>query len=70
MNDDCGRCTDCGRFMVLAGGASSARMYDFVAMEPSHDHFRCAECTKRLGPVCSNARPYNGDMRPYQSIHT
>ena len=63
------KCNDCGRFMVLDGGASSARMYDFVAMEATHDHFRCASCTVKLGPAHSNARPHDGDMRPFESVH-
>lgn len=64
-----GKCTDCGRYMSLAGGASSARMFDFVAMEPRYDHFRCVRCTEHLGAVCSNARPHDGNMSPYQSVH-
>lgn len=69
MSELTGRCDDCGRFMSLSGGASSARMYDFVAMEPSYDHARCRKCTETIGPVQSNARPANGDMSPYQSMH-
>jgi hypothetical protein len=64
-----GKCNDCGRFMTLSGGASTACMYDFVAMELSHKHYRCARCTAKLGPIDSNARPADGDMSPYQSIH-
>lgn len=63
------KCDDCQRFMSLSGGASSARMYDMAAMEASHDHARCVRCTSRMGPVQSNARPADGDMRPYQSTH-
>lgn len=70
MSDATGKCDDCGRFMKLADGASSARQYDFVAMECVYDHYRCAKCTKELGPVFSNARPSNGDMSPFQSIHS
>jgi hypothetical protein len=62
------RCNDCGRFATLANGASSAMQFDFVAMEPSYDHLRCASCTAKLGPVRSNARPSNGDMTPYQTV--
>lgn len=61
------KCDDCGKFMAWKPGASSATIYDFVAMEPSHDHFRCVPCGERLGPVYSNARPYNGDLSPFQS---
>ena len=61
------RCDDCGRFAALSNGASSAMMFDFVAMEPSYDHLRCASCTSKLGPVRSNARPSNGDMTPYET---
>ena len=63
------RCNDCGRFMQLCNGASSATMYDMVGMQPSHDHWRCPSCTKTLGPIESNARPANGDMSPYQCVH-
>lgn len=69
MPGDDWHCHDCGRFMALIGGASSARMFDFAAMEASHDHFRCRVCTAKLGPVHSNARPSDGDMRPYESVH-
>lgn len=61
------RCDDCGKFANLTNGASSAMMFDFVAMEPSYDHLRCASCTVKLGPVHSNARPSNGDMTPYET---
>jgi hypothetical protein len=44
-------------------------MYDMTAMELSHEHYRCASCTVKLGPVHSNAKPANGDMAPYESIH-
>ena len=69
MSDANGKCDDCGRFANYSGGASSARMFDFVAMEPSYDHLRCAACTEKLGPIHSNARPANGDMSPYESTH-
>ena len=62
------RCDDCGRYSGLHSGASSAMIFDFVAMEPSHEHLRCAACTKKLGPVHSNARPANGDMKPYETV--
>ena len=62
------RCDDCGRFMdCTASGASTAYQYDFVAMECTHEHWRCPSCTARLGPVRSNARPHNGDMTPYET---
>jgi hypothetical protein len=63
------RCDDCGRFASLSGGASSAMMFDFVAMCPDYERLRCADCTERLGPVHSNARPSNGDMSPYETIY-
>lgn len=62
-------CSDCGKFMSLSNGASSAMQFDFVAMEPSYDHMRRRNCTALMGPVQSNARPHNGDMSPYQEIH-
>lgn len=58
------RCDDCGQFMREA--SSWAHIYDFVAMELSHEHFRCKRCTERLGPVRTNARPANGDLSPYE----
>jgi hypothetical protein len=68
MSDcDC-RCDDCGRFMdPTASGSSSARMYDFVAMECDYEHWRCSSCSARLGQIRSNARPHNGDMTPYET---
>lgn len=63
------KCDDCGRFMQLSGGASSAMIFDFANMQPDYDHTRCSKCTSRLGPVRSNARPSGGDMTPYQSLH-
>lgn len=63
------KCHDCGRFMGMAGGASTAAMYDMIGMQLDYEHFRCAECTKKLGPVQTNARPSDGDLSPYQSVH-
>lgn len=63
------RCDDCGRFTLLTGGVSSAMIFDFVAMCPDYEHARCPACTESLGPVKSNARPSNGDMTPYQTVH-
>lgn len=62
------KCDDCGRYSGLHSGASSAEIFDFVAMCLSHQHLRCARCTKKLGPVRSNARPANGDMSPYETV--
>lgn len=59
------RCDDCGRFMTPAGG-SWAHIYDMIGMGLDHEHWRCRRCTDLLGPVASNARPYDGDMSPYQ----
>lgn len=61
------RCDDCGRFATLDQGASSAMIFDFVAMCPSYDHLRCRSCTEKLGRVRSNAKPSNGDMAPYET---
>lgn len=66
MSDANGKCDDCGRFMKFDERATWANKYDFVAMECIYEHFRCGRCTELLGPVLSNARPYNGDMSPYQ----
>lgn len=63
------KCDDCGKFATIVGGASTAAMYDMVGMQLDHEHFRCASCTRELGPVQSNARPSDGDMTPYQSVH-
>ncbi len=64
------KCDDCGKFSSgkEGGGASWAYQYDFVAMEASYDHHRCPKCTALMGPVQSNARPSNGDMKPYQGM--
>lgn len=62
-----GKCDECGRFMAYRDGASSAAIYDFVAMECVTEIARCAKCTAELGPVHSNARPANGDMSPYET---
>lgn len=68
MECDC-KCDDCGRFMSFEhGGGSWGNRYDFVAMEQITTRTRCTACTKRLGPQCSNARPYDGDMRPFQGL--
>ncbi len=63
------QCHRCGRFCRLGGGASSATMYDMVAMECTGEAVRCAKCTAEIGSVQSNARPSDGDMSPYQSVH-
>jgi hypothetical protein len=59
-------CCDCGRF--YSGKHSWAYIYDFVAMQPDYLHIRCKSCTDKLGPVHSNASPYDGDMSSYQGI--
>jgi len=46
--------------------ATWANTYDFVRMEPKDELIRCSRCSRRDGPALSNARPSNGDMRPYQ----
>lgn len=69
MGDHNGKCDDCGRFMKYEGGASSADIFDFIAMECIETRTRCASCTSQLGPLPSNARPANGDMRPYETIY-
>src|ERR1700761_8457696 len=62
------KCGDCGKFMRLTNGASSADIYDMVGMGLDHERYRCSLCTERLGPVQSNARPHDGDMAPYQMV--
>jgi hypothetical protein len=59
-------CDACGRFVGMGG--SFAMIFDFVAMEPSHEIFRCKKCTETIGPCCSNARPADENMKPYQWI--
>ena len=63
------KCDDCGRFMRLDDGASTAAMYDMVGMQMSHEHFRCAGCTELLGPVQSNAKPADGNLSAYQRVY-
>lgn len=49
------RCDRCNRVVFLnERKATWANTYDFVAMEPKDELLR------------SNARPWDGDMRPYQ----
>jgi hypothetical protein len=64
------KCDDCGRFMSCTPEASWAIRYDFVAMEPICERWRCRRCTAELGAVTSNARPHNGDMRGHQGRFT
>jgi ribosomal protein L37E len=60
-------CDRCGRMVFLdESKASWANTYDFVAMEPKDELLRCSRCTRVAGRVRSNARPSNGDMRPYE----
>lgn len=64
------RCDDCGKFASFAkgSGASSALIYDFVGMGLDHETFRCRRCTEELGPVRSNAKPWDGDMSRYEGV--
>lgn len=67
MGDHNGKCDSCGRFMRYdAPGASWANKYDMVAYEQICVATRCPKCTDALGPVLSNAIPYDGDMTPYE----
>lgn len=59
-------CDMCGRF--VGKGGSFAHHYDFVAMEPDYDIGRCKKCTETHGPCLSNARPHDGNMKPYEWI--
>ena len=59
------RCNDCGRF-TNGVGATFAVIFDFGEMCPDHDHCRCADCSAKLGPARSNARPANGDTSPWE----
>jgi len=69
---DCNsKCDDCGRFIGAVKGTSSADIYSFgVNPGCEYIHMRCPNCCKDLGPATSNARPYSGDMSPYQHIFT
>ena len=63
------RCDRCNRPVFLnERKATWANTYDFVAMEPESELLRCARCSRKVGAVRSNARPYNGDMSPYQGF--
>lgn len=59
------RCDTCARF-CRGAGATFATQFDFVAMEAAYDAVRCAECTARLGPAKSNARPHDGDTSRWE----
>lgn len=61
------KCDDCGKFMGKPG--SWAEIYDFVGMQLDHTHFRCERCTEHLGPVETNAKPWNGDLSSYQGVN-
>ena len=63
MSDWNCKCDDCGRFMSCTPEASWAVKYDFVAMEPKYEHWRCKRCTSEMGPVTSNARPQRRHAR-------
>lgn len=62
------RCSDCGNDAGMCKGSSIATIYDFNAMEPSHEHFRCLSCTQEQGCAPSNARPSDNDMSRYERI--
>jgi rubredoxin len=62
------RCNDCGRFFRPSERATWAEIYDMVGYGLDHERHRCETCTLRYGPVRSNARPYNGDMRSYEGF--
>ncbi|HUN82418.1 MAG TPA: hypothetical protein VMV81_13020 [Phycisphaerae bacterium] len=64
------RCDDCGQFTRFSkgSGASWAAIYDFAAPGLDHEHCRCRRCTEQLGPVKSNAKPWDGDMSSYQCV--
>lgn len=62
------RCDDCGRFTDGGPGSSWAEHYDFAGMQLDHTHIRCPDCTDKLGPVESNAKPCDGDMNPYEGV--
>ena len=62
------KCIDCGKVADMCAGSSTACIYDFEAMEPSHDIFRCLSCTNEHGCAPSNARPSNNDVSGYQEV--
>jgi len=64
------KCDKCGKIAQMCKGSSYACIFDFAAMEPSHDNFRCLDCTEKHGQTLSNAMPSNDDMSPYQRIHS
>lgn len=56
-------CSRCGKF---TSRGTWANIYDFVAMEQSHEIIRCEKCSDAGHAAHSNARPSDGDMRPYE----
>jgi hypothetical protein len=69
MSDTNARCDDCGRFMnPEAQGTSTAEVFDFAAMEPSHTHWRCPRCTEKHGHAETNAMPSNGNYSQYETF--
>ncbi len=62
------QCSSCGKFMRPEAPASWASIFDRVGMCLDHEAYRCGQCTVSLGPIQSNATPYDGDMSPYQGV--
>ena len=64
------RCVSCGQW--TGASYSWAMIFTFPTMDdcggPDGEVFHCDKCTKIHGPATSNARPSNGDMRPYQGF--
>lgn len=63
------KCDDCGKFMSANKGWSWAHIYDMAGWSGlEREHYRCHACTDSKGPAQSNAKPHDGDMRPYQGM--
>lgn len=65
------QCNSCGRFFRYGeAGSSWAHVYDMIGHGLDRELHRCRKCTEAKGAVQSNARPHDGDMRPYQGTNT
>lgn len=58
------RCDDCGRFMALRLGASSATVHCGGLRNVTRLWVRCPHCSRRLGPVRSTVSASHESIWP------
>jgi len=61
------RCKTCGQFIKYNSGWSWALIISWFGVDG--EIFRCEKCTDKYGIIESNAKPYDGDIKPYQGIN-